>query len=97
MEKLYLLKNLDVNALSIAVESKSSGLLMMQDATLMLNESRKESRLVKTMLEKGRPVYYLGKDVERRGLNGKLVLGTQPLDYDGMVDLLFSGATVINM
>ena len=97
MEKLYLLKNLDVNALSIAVESESSGLLLMQDATYMLNESRKESRLVKTMLEKGRPVYYLGKDVERRGLNDKLVSGAQPLDYDGMVDLLFGGATVINV
>ena len=97
MDKLYLLKNLDVNALSIAVESESSGLLLMQDATLMLNESRKESRLVKMILDKGRPVYYLGKDVERRGLNDKLVSGAQPLDYDGMVDLLFGGATVINM
>jgi sulfur relay protein TusB/DsrH len=97
MEKLYLLKNLDVNALSIAVESESSGLLLMQDATYMLNESRRESRLVRTILEKGRPIYYLGKDVERRGLNGKLVTGAQPLDYDGMVDLLFSAATVINM
>jgi len=63
----------------------------------MLNESRKESRLIKTILEKGRPVYYLGKDVERRGLNGKLVPGAQPLDYDGLVDLLFGGATVINV
>ena len=97
MERLYLLKNLDVNVLSIAVESERSGLLLMQDATLMLNESRKESRLIETMLEKGRPVYYLGKDVERRGLNGKLVIGAQPLDYDGMVDLLFSGATVITV
>lgn len=97
MEKLYLLKNLDVNALSIAVESESSGLMLMQDATYMLNESRKESRLVRTILEKGRPIYYLDKDVERRGLNGKLVPGAQPLDYDGMVDLLFSVATVINM
>jgi len=97
MEKLYLLKNLDVNALSIAVESESSGLLLMQDATYMLNESRKEALLVKTILEKGRPIYYLRKDVERRGLNGKLVKDAQPLDYDGMVDLLFSAATVINM
>ena len=97
MDRLYLLKNLDANALSVAVESENSGLLIMQDAAIMLNESRKESRLIKTMLEKGRPVYYLGKDVERRGLNGKLVLGAQPLDYDGLVDLLFGGATVINV
>ena len=97
MDRLYLLKNFDESILSIVVESERSGLLLMQDATLMLNESRKESHLVKTMLEKGRPVYYLGKDVERRGLNGKLVPGSQALDYDGMVDLLFSGATVINV
>ncbi len=97
MDRLYLLKNLDVNALSIAVESERSGILLMQDATLMLNESRKESRLVKTILDKGRPVYYLGRDVERRGLTGKLVSGAQPLDYDCMVDLLFGGAKVINV
>lgn len=97
MEKLYLLKNLDVDALSIVTESECSGLLLMQDAIIMLNESRKESRLIKKMLEKGRPVYYLGKDSERRGLNGKLVSGAQPLDYDSMVDMLFSGATVINV
>ena len=97
MDRLYLLKNLDANALSVAVESENSGLLIMQDAAIMLNESRKESRLIKTILEKGRPVYYLGKDVERRGLNGKLVLGAQPLDYDGLVDLLFGGATIINV
>ena len=97
MDRLYLLKNLDANALSVAVESENSGLLIMQDAAIMLNESRKESRLIKTILEKGRPVYYLGKDVERRGLNGKLVPGAQPLDYDGLVDLLFGGATIINV
>lgn len=97
MDRLYLLKNFDESILSIVVESERSGLLLMQDATLMLNESRKESRLVKMMLEKGRSVYYLGKDVERRGLKGKLVSGAQSLDYDGMVDLLLSGATVINV
>jgi sulfur relay protein TusB/DsrH len=97
MEKLYLLKNLDVDALGVVVESERSGLLLMQDATYMLNESRNESRLVKTILEKGRPVYYLGRDVERRGLNVKLVSGAQPLDYYSMVDLLFSEATVINV
>ena len=91
------MKNLDVDALGVVVESERSGLLLMQDATYMLNESRNESRLVKTILEKGRPVYYLGRDVERRGLNVKLVSGAQPLDYDSMVDLLFSGATVINV
>jgi len=97
MDRLYLLKNLDVNALSIAVESESSGLLLMQDAVLMLNESRREARLIETALERGRPVYYLSKDAERRGLTEKLVSSAQPLDYDDVVDLLFSGATVINV
>lgn len=97
MDRLYLLKNLDVNALKLAAELDSSGLLLMQDAVLMLNESRREARLIEAALERGVLVYYLGRDTERRGLTRKLVSGAQPLDYDGMVDLLFGGATVINV
>ena len=97
MDRLFLLRNLDVTALSLAAESESSVLLLMQDAVLMLNESRREARLIDAVLERERPVYYLDKDAERRGLKGKLVSGAQPLDYDGVVDLLFSGATVINL
>ncbi len=96
MNRLYVLKNLDVDALSVAAESDGSGLLLMQDSTYALNESREESSLVRKILGKGRPVYYLDRDMERRGLNGKLVQGAQPLDIDGMVDLLF-GVRVINV
>jgi len=96
MDRLYVLKNLDVDALSVAAESNDSGLLLMQDAIYALNESREESSLVREILGKGRPVYYLDRDVERRGLNGKLVQGAQPLDIDGMVDLLFE-VKVINV
>lgn len=97
MDRLYVLKDLDVKALSIASESEGSGLLLMQDAAYALNESRRESSFVKKILGEGRPVYYLGRDVERRGLTGKLVSGAQPLDVDGVVDLLFSGARVLNV
>lgn len=96
MDRLYVLKNLDADALSIAAELNDSGLLLMQDATYALNESREESSLVREILGKGRPVYYLDRDVERRGFNGKLVQGAQPLDIDGMVDLLFE-VKVINV
>ena len=97
MDRLYVLKNLDVDALSITSESENSALLLMQDATYALNESREESRLVRKILGKGKPVYYLGRDAERRGLTGKLVEGAQPLEIEGMVDLLFGGARVINV
>jgi len=96
MDRLYVLKNLDVDALSVAAESDGSGLLLMQDATYALNESREESSLVRKMLGKGRPVYYLDRDVERRGLTGKLVQGAQKINIDDMVGLLF-GARVINV
>lgn len=96
MDRLYVLKNLDVDALSITAESDGSGLLLMQDATYALNESREESSLVRKILGKGRPVYYLDRDVERRGLTEKLVSGAQKINTDGMVDLLF-GVRVINM
>jgi sulfur relay protein TusB/DsrH len=96
MDRLYVLKDLDLDALSIASKSDGSGLLLLQDATYALNESREESRLVRKIIEKGRPVYYLDSDMERRGLTGKVAKGAQPLDIEGMVDLLF-GARVINM
>jgi len=96
MDRLYVLKNLDEDAISIAAESGDSGLLLMQDATYALNESREESRLVRKILGKGRPVYYLDRDVERRGLTEKLVQGAQKINIDGMVDLLF-GVRVINV
>jgi sulfur relay protein TusB/DsrH len=97
MDRLYLLKDLDVNALSVAAESDGSGLLLMQDATYALNESREESSLVRKILGKGRPVYYLDRDVERRGLTEKLISGAQKMNVEGMVDLLFGGARVINV
>ena len=96
MDRLYVLNNLDEDAISIAAESGDSGLLLMQDATYALNESREESRLVRKILGKGRPVYYLDRDVERRGLTEKLVQGAQKINIDGMVDLLF-GVRVINV
>jgi sulfur relay protein TusB/DsrH len=96
MDRLYVLKNLDLDALSVATESDDSGLLLMQDATYALNASREESSLVKKILGKGRPVYYLDIDMERRGLTGRLVQGAQKIDIDGMVDLLF-GVRVINV
>lgn len=96
MDRLYVLKNLDVDVLSVAAESNDSGLLLMLDATYALNESREESRLVREIIGKGRPVYYLDRDVERRGLTEKVVKGAQKINIDGMVDLLF-GVRVINV
>ena len=97
MDRLFVLKNLDGKALRVAVKVKGSGLLLMQDAVYQLNEALPEARQVESALRKGKPVYYLRKDAEKRGVEGKTVSGAEPLDIDGVVDLLFSGATVLNL
>ncbi|MBN2334991.1 hypothetical protein JXL21_05485 [Candidatus Bathyarchaeota archaeon] len=97
MDRLFVLKNLDGKVLRVAVEAERSGLLLMQEAVYQLNEALPEARQIESALSKGKPVYYLRKDAERRGLEGKTVSGAEPLDIDGVVDLLFSGATVLNL
>ncbi len=67
-------------------------LLLMQDAVLFCNNGRKDAP------EFGdRKVYALKLDIEKRGLSDRMVDGIEFVDYDGMVDLLFSKCTVVNL
>ncbi len=89
--KLILLNTHDGDILEKAL-SAGSDLLLMHDATLFCNNGRKDAP------EFGdRKVYALKVDLEKRGLSERMVDGVELVDYDGMVDLLFSDYTVVNL
>lgn len=89
--KLIALNTHDKDILEKAMNSKAD-LLLMQDAVLFCNNGRKDAP------EFGdRKVYALKVDMEKRGVSNRMVDGIELLDYDGVVDLLFSEYTVVNL
>jgi sulfur relay protein TusB/DsrH len=89
--KLIVLNTNDRDILDKAM-SVEADLLLMQDATLFCNRGRKDSPEFG-----GRKVYALKVDLEKRGLSDRMVEGVELVDYDGMVDLLFSEYAVVNL
>ena len=89
--KLIALNTHDKDILEKAMNSKAD-LLLMQDAVLFCNNGRKDAP------EFGdRKVYALKVDMEKRGVSNRMVDDIELLDYDGVVDLLFSEYTVVNL
>jgi len=89
--KLILLNTNDGDILEKALSAEAD-LLLMQDATLFCNSGRND------VPEFGdRKVFALKVDLEKRGLSERMVEGVELVDYDGMVDLLFSDYTVVNL
>lgn len=86
---LIVINTHDGNALRQALSTEAD-VLLMQDGVYFLNKARAHDF-------GDRRVYALGLDVEKRGLMDRLVDGVDLVDYDGMVDLLFSGVTVVNL
>jgi sulfur relay protein TusB/DsrH len=67
-------------------------ILLMQDAVLFTN-----NKLIENQKLGESKIYAMKRDVERRGLRDRVLGNVELLDIDGVVDLLFSGKTVINM
>jgi sulfur relay protein TusB/DsrH len=89
--KLIVLNTHDENILEKAMNSKAD-LLLMQDAVLFCNNGRKDAP------EFGdRKVYALKVDIEKRGLSDRMVDSIELINYNGVVDLLFSEYTVVNL
>ena len=89
--KLIVLNTNDEDILEKAMTAEAD-LLLTQDATLFCNNGRKDAP------EFGdRKVYALNVDLEKRGLSDRMVDGVELVDYDGMVDLLFSVCKVVNL
>ena len=81
MANLYLIdKPFGENGLRLAAEDREAQVVLIQDG-VYLDPS--------ALLHEGRPVYALGADVAKRGLADRLPAGVKPLDYAGLVDLIF--------
>jgi sulfur relay protein TusB/DsrH len=89
--KLIVVNKNDMGTLDQAL-SVDADILLIQDGAYFLNNA-----VADTPDFGDRKVYALGVDVEKRGLANRMVSGVELIDYDGMVDLLFSGATVVNL
>ncbi len=88
--KLIVINKNDSGALKQAL-SVETEILLIQDGVYFLN-----SKAVNPDLG-GRTIHALEMDVEKRGLADRLVDGVNLVDYDGMVDLLFSSENVMNL
>ncbi len=89
--KHILINKHDPNALRQAL-SVDAKIILMQDGVFFLS-----SNGVDLPDLKDREVYALDMDVKKRGLSNNLIDGVKLVDYDGMIDLLFSGVTVVNL
>jgi sulfur relay protein TusB/DsrH len=87
--KLTVINTNDLNVLKQALGVEND-VLLLQDGVYLLNKAMNN--------EFGdRKIHALGVDVKKRGISDRLVDGVELIDYDGMVDLLFSSETVVNL
>ena len=93
MRTLIVLKENEYEALGTAESLEKRGeeiaLVMMLDAVYMATVAE-ENPAVKDKMEKGSKVFRLKSDVERRGLEKRLLPGVELIDYEGLIDILFS-------
>ncbi len=94
--KLFILNKQDENLLNMLSETEGDYLLM-QNAVYYLNKDYGKNFHVLAALEKGRKVFAIEQEVTKRGLQDKLVEGVELLTYEKLVEVLFSGYTVLNM
>lgn len=91
MKKLIILKNHDQLSLDQALQIDAD-IILMQEAVLFANNGVSINNEIK-----GFKLYALKKDVEVRGIKDRLDHDVDLIEYDEMVDLLFSGKTVLNL
>lgn len=96
MTGIVVLKTKDVETLDIAL-NLDADLLLMQDAVYMATRGSEQNTKISQALEQETRVYVLELDASKRGVKNRLPEAVQYLDYDGLVDLLFSGRKVLNM
>ena len=88
--KLIVINKNDLGALKQALKVEAE-ILLIQDGVYFLNSKADNPDLGE------RKIHALKMDVEKRGLADRLVNGVNLIDYDGMVDLLFSSENVMNL
>ena len=91
MSKLVVMNSHDPETLDKALKANTE-VLLMQDAVLFANKSVEANN--KLLDHK---IYALESDVEKRGIKNKLLQHVELINVDALVDLLFSGKTILNL
>ena len=91
MSKLVVMNSHDPETLDKALKANVE-VLLMQDAVLFANKSVEANN--KLLDHK---IYALESDVEKRGIKNKLLQHVELINVDALVDLLFSGKTILNL
>jgi len=86
------LKGGDEGALGAALNLKDSAIVLLQDAVYLVRES---PRLADESSK--RAMYVLGVDADRRGIHDDSLKRLRSISYSELVDLMLSGAEVINL
>ncbi|TRO51990.1 hypothetical protein E2P71_08320 [Candidatus Bathyarchaeota archaeon] len=91
MSKLIVMNTHDSESLDKALKAEAE-VLLMQDAVLFANGSIEANNKLRD-----HKVYALESDVEKRGIRNRLLQNVELLNVDAVVDLLFSGKTILNL
>ena len=91
MSKLIVMNTHDSESLDKALKAEVE-VLLMQDAVLFANGSIEANNKLRD-----HKVYALESDVEKRGIKNRLLQNVELLNVDAVVDLLFSGKTILNL
>ncbi|MFH1179849.1 MAG: sulfurtransferase complex subunit TusB [Candidatus Bathyarchaeota archaeon] len=91
MSKLIVMNTHNPETLEKALKTENE-IILMQDAVLFTNNGVEANNKLHD-----HKIYALVSDVEKRGLKNRVLQGIELIDVDAMVDLLFSGKTVINL
>ncbi len=85
MANLYLIdKPFGGNGLQIAAEDRDAVFALIQDGVF----------LASAVSGLDRPVYAIERDVERRGLQGRLPACVKAIGFDGLVDLIVANKVI---
>ncbi|MCW4012266.1 MAG: DsrH/TusB family sulfur relay protein [Candidatus Bathyarchaeota archaeon] len=91
MSKLVVLNTKDEQMLERALKMDAE-LLLMQDAVLFANNRIEANNRLAAL-----KVYAVKRDAVKRGLSDRLLDNVELVDTDELVDLLFSGKSVVNL
>ena len=91
VSKLVVLNTKDEMMLERALKMDAE-LLLMQDAVLFINNRIEANNRLAT-----HKVYAVKRDAVKRGLSDRLLDNVELVDTDELVDLLFSGKSVVNL
>jgi sulfur relay protein TusB/DsrH len=102
MRTLLFLNKKEVDSLTLIERLKEKGedvgVVLVQDAVYLSLGNNEHSGAVKDLLGKGVNFHVLAKDLEKRGVQDYLISDMELIDYDRLIDLLFSeDQRVINL